>query len=173
MRKALTDLFTVLEEKTGAEMAVLTVKKTAPYTIEEYTAAVFDKWGMGNTAAGKGLLFVLAVDDTKMRVKVSAGLEKNVDKERVRVVMEEIILPWVRKAEYSKGIVNGMVTFSQFICAGEGVDWKEVRKDGEKLTVIKEENARRRTRQILSAAVLFLTLGFLGVLVYNARRKKG
>ncbi|KPJ86519.1 MAG: hypothetical protein AMS17_12155, partial [Spirochaetes bacterium DG_61] len=56
-----------LNDKTGVEMAVVSVETLAPYaTIEEYSIELATEWGIGKRGEDTGVLLLLAMTETKI-----------------------------------------------------------------------------------------------------------
>ena len=62
-RAKLTALLTELQQKTGAEIAVLTVDTTAPLDDFTYAMRVADQWKIGRKGEDTGLLVLVACGD--------------------------------------------------------------------------------------------------------------
>src|SRR5213080_2615412 len=66
------------EQKTGAQIAVVTIPSTEGYPFEEYANELFRAWGIGAKSGpnkDKGALLLLAVNDRRSRLEVGYGLE--------------------------------------------------------------------------------------------------
>ena len=57
------------EQRRGTQIVVLLVRTTAPEDIADYTQRLGDAWKIGRREVGDGLLFVVAVDDRRMRIE--------------------------------------------------------------------------------------------------------
>ena len=64
-----------LDNKTTAQVAVLTIDSLEGESIEDYSLAVLRNWGVGNKEKNNGVLTVVAVKDRKSRIEVGYGLE--------------------------------------------------------------------------------------------------
>jgi len=73
--QALNTLLRRLEEKTGAQLIVLTVTTTGGVPIEQFSIELAEKWKLGRKGRDNGLLFTIAVADRKYRFEVGYGLE--------------------------------------------------------------------------------------------------
>ena len=63
-----------LQQKTKAQIVVLTVPTLGDATPEEYGLAVLG-WGIGDKNLNNGVLLLVAVNDRKSRIEVGYGLE--------------------------------------------------------------------------------------------------
>src|SRR5205809_5794069 len=74
-RERLTALLEELRQKTGAEIAVVTVPTTAPLDDFTYAMRIADAWKPGRKREDTGIVFLVAVEDRKLRVLTGYGLE--------------------------------------------------------------------------------------------------
>ncbi|EWM42582.1 repair family protein [Bordetella holmesii 41130] len=72
---ALETKLAALEQRKGAQVAVLIVPTTGPDTIEQFATRVFDTWKLGRQKVDDGILFVVAKNDHTLRFEVGYGLE--------------------------------------------------------------------------------------------------
>ena len=64
-----------LQERKGAQIAVLIVPGTQPETIEQYARRVLDAWQLGRKGVDDGALLLVAKDDHRLRIETQYGLE--------------------------------------------------------------------------------------------------
>src|SRR5437868_1757632 len=64
-----------LQQKTGAEIAVLTVDTTAPLDDFNYAMRVAEQWKVGKKGEDTGVVVLVAVNDRKVRVVTGYGVE--------------------------------------------------------------------------------------------------
>src|SRR4030042_1633593 len=62
-KEKLTALIADLEQKTSAEIAVVTQDSIAPYDEKEYANKLFDMWKVGKRGQDNGLIVLLAVKE--------------------------------------------------------------------------------------------------------------
>ncbi len=96
-----------VRERTTAEMAILIVRSTAPESIEDFSIAVFDRWKVGQRGKDNGLLFLVAVQDRRMRITTGYGLEGLLPDGKVGEIRDREIFPAFRAGRYSQGILQG------------------------------------------------------------------
>lgn len=116
-----------VQERTTAEIAILTVQSTEPLTIEEYSVAIFDRWKVGKRGQDNGLLFLVAVRDRRMRITTGYGLEGILPDGRVGEIRDRDIIPYFRAGRYPEGIVRGTEALASVILAegGEGTQGRQ------------------------------------------------
>ena len=71
----LTARIEALRAKTGAEIAVVTVRTTAPLDDFSYAMKLAETWKPGRKDRDTGVVFLVATEDRKLRVLVGYGLE--------------------------------------------------------------------------------------------------
>ncbi|HDM90092.1 MAG TPA: TPM domain-containing protein, partial [candidate division WOR-3 bacterium] len=108
-----------VKDKTGAEIAVVTVNSIEPYgTIEEYAVKLFEKWGIGEEEKDNGVLVVVALDIRKVRIEVGYGLEGAIPDGFAGEIIRKTIVPFFRKGSYGEGLYYGVLRLARRI-AGE------------------------------------------------------
>jgi uncharacterized protein len=110
-----------LRQKTGAEIAVLTVDSTAPLDDFTYAMRVADAWRPGRKREDTGLLFLIVTKDRKLRVLTGYGLEGILPDGLVGAIEDEDVLPAFREGRVSDGIERGVRAFASRIAAAKGV----------------------------------------------------
>ncbi|MFP3449098.1 TPM domain-containing protein, partial [Pseudomonas sp. SIMBA_067] len=78
-----------LEQRKGAQMAVLLVPTTGGSSIEDYANQLFRAWRLGRKDVNDGILLVVAKDDRKVRIEVGYGLEGTVTDLLAHRIIEE------------------------------------------------------------------------------------
>jgi len=96
-----------LEQKTTAEVAIVTLKSIEPYVIEDYAVRLFEKWGIGKKGKDNGVLILLAIADKKVRIEVGYGLEGAIPDAVAKRIIEEKMIPYFKVGNYQEGLVSG------------------------------------------------------------------
>jgi uncharacterized protein len=116
-RHRLSQVIQEVRERTMAEMAILTISSTAPEAIEEYSVAIFDHWKIGQRGRSNGLLFLVAVQDRRLRITTGYGLEGILPDGKVGEIRDREILPHFRAGRYAEGILRGTEALARVILA--------------------------------------------------------
>ncbi len=103
----LLQVIQAVRERTGAEIAILTVPTTAPESIQEYSVAIFDQWKIGKRGQDNGLLFLVAVQDRRLWITTGYGLEGILPDGKVGEIRDREIVPFFRAGRYAEGILRG------------------------------------------------------------------
>jgi len=112
-----------LKEKTGAQVAVVTVDTMAPYAaIEEFTIELATKWGVGKRGEDNGVLIALAIQERKTRIEVGYGLEGIIPDGLAGQILDQSMLPSLRAGEYGPGLLKGVEAVAGIIAKEKGVD---------------------------------------------------
>lgn len=115
----ITQLLKEVEKNTTVEIAVLTVESLEGISIEEYSAEVFKKSGIGKKDKDNGLLILIAKNERGYRFEVGYGLEGVIPDAYKVNIGTRIIEPNFKNGDYGKGIFESL----QFIKAAlEGND---------------------------------------------------
>ncbi len=103
--QVITSVARAVKEKTGAEIAVLTVNSIEPYgTMEEFSFAVASEWGIGEEGKDNGLLIVLSKGDRLVKIEVGYGLEGAIPDGKAGELLDSYMLPLLKNGDYSGGL---------------------------------------------------------------------
>ncbi len=72
---ALEALLIELEQKTGAQVAVVTLPSLDGGEPADFAVRLFERWGIGQVGQDNGLLILTAIEDRAVRIEVGYGLE--------------------------------------------------------------------------------------------------
>lgn len=112
---AIEKLAKELEDKTSAQIAVVTIKSIRPETIENYAVKLFKKWGIGRKGKDNGVLLLVAVEDREVRIETGYGLEGAIPDALARRIIENNIIPYFKQGQYSAGILSGNLEILKLI----------------------------------------------------------
>ena len=125
--RRLTDQLAALEQRKGAQIAVLLVPSTGRDSLEDFTNQLFRAWKLGRKDVNDGILLLVAKDDRKVRIEVGYGLEGTVTDLLAHRIIEEHITPAFRQGDYAGGIQQGVDDLSVLV---EGGDLPKVASPG-------------------------------------------
>src|ERR1700730_4988237 len=120
VRDQLTALCAELDQKTHAQIAVVTVKSLEGRPIEDYAMDLATRLGIGPKASNSGLLILLAVDDHRYRFEVGYGLEAILPDGKVGGFGREA-LPYLRRNNYEAALLLMARRVADVIAADRGV----------------------------------------------------
>ncbi|MBN1510114.1 MAG: TPM domain-containing protein [Sedimentisphaerales bacterium] len=121
-KHSLNAILQELEQKTGVQYIILTVETTGGIPIEEYSIELaHNRWKLGQKDKDNGLLFAIAVKDRAYRFEVGYGLEGTVTDRFAGQIGRDVLVPYLKKGQYSEGIYEANLRIVQRIAQAEGV----------------------------------------------------
>ena len=94
-----------LEQKTTAQMVVLTVTSLEGESIEDVALSIaHDRWKLGQKDKDNGALLLVSLRDRKYRFEIGYGLEGVIPDSLAGSIGREYLVPSFRKGDYSSGI---------------------------------------------------------------------
>jgi uncharacterized protein len=111
-----------LEQKTTAQVLVLTVQSLDGQSIEEFAFTTKEQWKLGQKGKDNGVLIVVAVKDRKYRLEIGYGLESVLPDSLVGSIGREYLVPYFRKGDYGAGVYAAALVVANTIAAHEGVE---------------------------------------------------
>jgi len=119
--RSLNGVLQELEQKTGAQYIILTVLSTGGLPIEQFAIELAEKWKLGRKGKDNGMLFVLAKNDRRWRFEVGYGLEGFVTDQYCSRTGRDVLVPYLKKGDYSRGIYEANLQVVQRIASQAGV----------------------------------------------------
>jgi len=102
-----------LEQKTTAQVAILTIKSLQGQSLEDFSITIAnDKWKLGQKGKDNGVLVLVALDDKKYRIEVGYGLEGILPDSLVGGIGRQYLVPNFRKGDYSSGIYDAALVIA-------------------------------------------------------------
>ncbi|QBG48543.1 TPM domain-containing protein [Verrucomicrobia bacterium S94] len=111
-----------LEQKTSAEIAVVTLQSLEGGEIDDFTNRLFEKWGVGQKGKDNGVMFLAAMRDRKMRIEVGYGLEGAIPDATAGRIRRNIITPYFKAGHPGTGIEAGVAALALEIAEEYGVE---------------------------------------------------
>ncbi len=158
MRDQLTDQLKAHEERTGNQIAVLTVLSLEGESIEEYAEAVFRDWRLGQKGKDNGVLLVVASQDRRIRIEVGYGLEGTLTDLLTGRIIRNVMTPRFKTGDYDGGIEAGISAMLSALDGGEAPDFKETGGDSSFLSGL-EMMDMTLTERLLIGSFIFGILG--------------
>jgi uncharacterized protein len=113
-------LCTEVDQKTGAQIAVVTVKSLDDQPIENYAHDLFKAIGVGNKKDNRGLLILLSPSEHQYRIEVGRGLEPVIVDARAGDIGRGMV-PLLRQGDTSGAIEQAVRQSAQIIAADRGI----------------------------------------------------
>jgi uncharacterized protein len=114
-------LCTEVQQKTGAQIAVVTVHSLDGESREDYAADLYKHLGVGSKKDDRGVLLLLAPSERQYKIEVGYGLEPVINDARAGDVGREMV-PSLKTGDYSGAVMSGVTLLAQIIAADKGVE---------------------------------------------------
>jgi uncharacterized protein len=166
-----------LQKRTGAQVAVVTVRTTRPESAHSFSVRLFDAWKIGEEGKDNGALILVAVDDRQAWITTGYGIEGIIPDATANKIVREVMAPLFREGRYSEGILKASVAVISLIARESGITIT-----GEEDSVHKAVSGRTGGMEALFTLFLFLMIfgarsGFFGYFLLGSmaggRRRGG
>ncbi len=104
----LTQVLADLEQRKGAQIAVLMIPTTGQEDIAQYAVRAFEQWRLGREQVDDGILFLVAKDDRRLRIEVGYGLEGAVPDLLAGRIIREQVAPRFQQGDFAGGVEAGV-----------------------------------------------------------------
>jgi uncharacterized protein len=112
-----------LEQKTTAQMVVLTINSLEGESLEDLSIQVaHDKWKLGQKGKDNGALLLVSIQDRKYRFEIGYGLEGVIPDSLAGSIGRQYLVPYFKKGDYSTGIFAASLAAINEIAADAGVE---------------------------------------------------
>lgn len=119
--QAMEGTISELEQKTSAEIAVVTVKSLGNESVESLAVKLFAEWGIGKKGRDNGVLFLTSVQDRRTRIEVGYGLEGIITDGTTGEILDSYVVPEFKKGDYSRGMALGTLVIASIIAKDAGI----------------------------------------------------
>ena len=167
-----------LEQKTTAEIAIVTLKTTKPYDIQDYSVRLWDKWKIGKAGKDNGILLLVAVEDKKVWITTGYGLEGAIPDAEASKIYRNIIVPYFKKGEFSKGILAGTIALVDLVAKEYNVNIADLPNLRQQYVKPVEKSPLAAFLEGLLTLLFFVLffgfrLGLFGFLLLGTGRRRG
>lgn len=108
VRERITATFKAHEDRTGNQLAVLTIPTIHGESVEEFALKVFETWKFGQKGKDNGVLVLVVPQDRKMRIEVGYGLEGTLPDVAASRVIRNVMAPHFKSGNFDKGVEDGV-----------------------------------------------------------------
>ncbi|MFE0757331.1 TPM domain-containing protein [Inquilinus sp. NPDC058860] len=145
-RQALDGKLAAVEQRKGAQIAILIVPTTGADTIEQYARRVFDQWRLGRKGVDDGVLLLVAKTDRTVRIEPGYGLEGAIPDIAAGRIIREQITPAFRQGDFAGGLGTAVDSLIRLI-------------DGEALPPPPPESRSEAPQEMLQVIILAIIGG--------------
>jgi uncharacterized protein len=117
-RAATEKLLTELEQKTGAQVAVVTLKSLEGGQIDDFANRLFARWGIGQKGKDNGVLLLCATGEgrgNRLRIEVGYGPEGVISDAVAGRILDTFVVPGWSQGQYGSAVANGAAAIAQRI----------------------------------------------------------
>jgi uncharacterized protein len=151
---------TALQDKSGIQLVVATVRSLEGSDIESYANQLFRTWQLGQAQKNNGVLLLVAPAEHKVRIEVGYGLEGTLTDALCSAIIAGAIVPRFKDNDFPGGIgrgVDGIVS----VLSGDTTDWQP-RPPPQSFTIdIDKLSAKYPALPILGFLATAIVLGLL------------
>jgi len=116
----LESLCTEVEQKTGAQMAIVTVASLGGESVETYAVDLYKQLGIGKKKDNRGVLLLVAPIERKYRIEVGYGLEPVINDARAGDAGRAMV-PFLRANDYGRATEVAARQLAKYIADDAGV----------------------------------------------------
>ncbi len=109
-----------VEQKTHAQIALVTIPSLQGEPIEEVAYTLARSWGVGHKGQNDGVLLLIALQDRRTRLEVGSGLESSLPNSFSSEVLAEM-RPALRREQYGDALIAAAETIGKTIAADKNV----------------------------------------------------
>ena len=159
----ITSLCIEVDQKTQAQIAVVTVKTLGGLEAADFANQLFKKWGVGHKGNNRGVLILLATDDHKYWTEVGYGLEPILPDGKVGGFGREMV-PSLRAGDYNAALLHMTQEIADVIARDRGVKLDSLGNIAQPNLPKKPENpAEDSNTSFFPGAFFFFLLVFLAL----------
>lgn len=164
-QRIITEALKAHEDKTGNQVAVLTIPSLEGEGIEEYALNVFNGWKLGQKGKDNGILLVVAPNERRMRIEVGYGLEGTMTDGKAGSIIRNVITPPFKQGDYNSGISEGVTSIISVLEGGQVPDTSGETEEKSKISSgLNIESDLSIVERILFGAFIFGIIGLFTVI---------
>jgi len=110
-----------LKQKTGAEIADVTIPELGDNYIEDYAVRLFERWGIGEQGKDNGVLILNAVKERQIRIEIGYGIEGIIPDAQAGRIRDNYLIPYLIQGDYGKGHLFTVAAIAKKIADDYGV----------------------------------------------------
>jgi uncharacterized protein len=159
VRQELSQLLFDFNRRGKAQIQVLIIDSLQGEAIEAASIRVADKWQLGDKKKDNGVLFLIAMQEHRVRIEVGRGLEGAIPDIYAKRIVSDKVVPLFRKKKYSEGIYAGTAQIMA-LADKEFADEKNL-------------SARSERTSPKTIIILFIVFGLFAFIIIAARNGGG
>ncbi len=133
-QRQLESALSEFRKNTGIQLQVYVIKSLEGDSIDSVAIQVFDKWKLGDEKTDRGLLFLIAPNEMRMRIEVGQGLEGDMPDVVGKRIISDVVRPYFMRGEYGLGVAQGVLTIENYLTNTDPAQKAEWQKNAESKT---------------------------------------
>ncbi|MDZ7264146.1 MAG: TPM domain-containing protein [candidate division KSB1 bacterium] len=122
IKAQITAICQELEQKTQAEMAVVTMTSIGDEDYMDYANRLFEAWGIGKRGQDNGVLIFNAIQERKIKIEVGYGLEGVLTDGLTGQILDDYAIPHLRNGDYGSAYLLTTAAIARKIAEEKGVE---------------------------------------------------
>ncbi len=114
-RERLEDKLRSRERESSNQIVVAIFRSLQGENLEDYSIRLAQAWRIGQKGLDNGVIFLVFVDDRKMRLEVGYGLEPKLTDALSSQILRQVVGPRFREGKIADGIAAGLDAIEQVI----------------------------------------------------------
>lgn len=160
-KEKISSLIQEVDQKTSAEIAVVTQSSIAPYGADQYAQMLFDSWKVGKKGRDNGVLILLAVKEREWRIHTGYGVEGILPDGVCGQIGRDYMVQYFKEGKYSEGLYYGAAAVANIIAKDANVTL-----DGLKDVSFQEKSSDVSAFWYIFIALIILILMFRQPLIW-------
>ncbi len=114
-RARLEDKLRTRERKSSNQIVVAIFRSLQGESLEDYSIRLAQAWRVGQKGLDNGVIFLVFVEDRKMRLEVGYGLESKLTDALSSQILRQVVAPRFREGKIADGIAAGLDAIEEVI----------------------------------------------------------
>ncbi len=147
-----------VKQKTGAEIAILTVETIGDQQYTDYTIRLLEdeNWQLGEQGKDNGVLIFQTVQERKFRIEVGYGLEGIIPDGLAGEIRDRYVFPFFKKGDYGNGLLAGTQAIAGIIARDAGVEITGAVQISRGRRAVRKKSPAASLMKFLLIALIFL-----------------
>lgn len=149
-----------LEDKTGAQIALVTIESLKGEDITSYATKIGNQWGVGSEEKDDGILILFSLKDREFFTAIGKGLEGALPDSKVGRLEDTYALPDLKNDNFSKGLKLFYAALINEVFLENGIELEEDYIPIDQVSQVKDEGS------LGSGTVVYWIILIVAVVVY-------
>ena len=114
-KRQLTQSLFTLKQQQNVQLQVYVAKSLQGEEIESAAIKLFDEWKLGDEKTDKGLLFLIAPNEKRIRIEVGQGLEGDIPDVIAKRIIADVVRPYFQRKEFNLGVIQGVAAIQTYL----------------------------------------------------------